>query len=344
MNAFLRGWVVLVALTMVACGNEGSIDGGDGGAGRGDGADDDSGSGGGDGGGNFCEVLNVAAARGIPNILILLDRSSSMSTNDRWGDATEAIKNVTANLEAGVAFGLMLYPGNNYCGPGNLEVAPATGTADSIANELDDSGPNGMTPTAVSLDAAGTALAGVEGDSYVLLVTDGGPNCNGDHPKPCTCTAAGQCGWGSGSDFCLDRDRSVERVGALATAGISTYVIGFDTSEWTAVLNDMAAAGDTERETYVPVSSGTELEETLAELAGNVVSCTFELETAPSDYRFVSVKLNGTAIPHTSETGNASGWELEGNQIKLLGASCELLKDTEDAALKIQVECEPVIL
>lgn len=269
-----------------------------------------------------------------------------MADGGRWTPARQAIKNVTANLDTGIAFGLMMYPSNNSCGTGGSDITPATGTAGAIETVLDDANSNGMTPTADALDAAGDALAPLSGQSYVLLVTDGGPNCNGSLPREsCTCTIADGCaGWGGDADFCLDSDRSIERVAALATAGVSTYVIGFDTSEWTAVLDGMAAAGDTERTTYVPVSSGTELENTLAELAGNVVSCSFTLDSTPSDYRYVRVKLNGVDVPHVSQTDGNSGWDLDGSRIDLVGATCDALKDAEDPELNIKVECEAVVL
>lgn len=297
---------------------------------------------------DICEVVNVMAERTIPNVLIVLDRSASMNDDNRWTQAVPAVNNVVANLDDTIAFGLMLFPlpGGDNCSTGSVVVSPATGTASAIATALSGTSPGGYTPSALSLDAARTALGGVTGDSYILFVTDGAPNCNaGLNKNTCTCTYGndGCDGPGLGATLCLDDDRTVASVAALATSVIPTYVIGFDATAWSGVLNDMAAAGGTERNTYISVSDGTALETQLADLAGQVVSCTYELETEPSDYRYVSVTLDNVAIPHTSQTNDDSGWSLTGQTIELLGATCAALQATENADLKIKVECEAVV-
>lgn len=297
---------------------------------------------------DICEVVDVMAERTIPNVLIVLDRSESMLDDNRWAQAVPAVNNVVTNLESTIAFGLMLFPlpGGENCSTGSVVVTPATGTATAIATALSGTSPGGYTPSALSLDAARTALDGVTGDSYILFVTDGAPNCNAALNKnTCTCTYGNDgCGGpGLGATLCLDDDRTVASVASLATSVIPTYVIGFDATAWSGVLNDMAAAGGTERNTYISVSDGTALEAQLAALAGQVVSCTYELESEPSDYHYVSVTLDDVTVPHTSETNDNSGWTLTGKTIELLGATCETLQATEDADLKITVECEAVV-
>ncbi|MEZ4256511.1 MAG: vWA domain-containing protein [Polyangiales bacterium] len=287
--------------------------------------------------------------RGIPNILVVLDRSGSMGDDNKWRDAVAAIKNVTSNLENGVAFGLLTYPSgggtqsDSQCGAGNMDVSPATGSAGQIANELDTSGgPGGRTPTAGALDLARATLGGIQGASYVLLVTDGAPNCTPDlNPDTCTSSTSGTRG---GATSCLDDARSVASVAALAEVNIPTYVIGFDTGDWGPVLDAMASAGGTGLDAYFPVNDGASLEGTLSQLAGNAISCSYTLDSTPADYRYVEITLDGAPLPHTSQTNDGSGWELNGNRIDLKGATCEGLKSRDDAELGISVQCELVLL
>jgi hypothetical protein len=116
--------------------------------------------------------------------------------------------------------------------------------------------PEGGTPTASSLRYLGT-LSDLQGDAredFVLLLTDGLPNCNDAHPTPspdpqCRCTLGTACN--DVSSFktlgCLDKDGSVAAVTALRAQNIRTIVIGFGaetaTGDGTEVLNAMAEAG-----------------------------------------------------------------------------------------------------
>lgn len=95
-------------------------------------------------------------------------------------------------------------------------------------------GPVGGTPTSLSLKFVGeqTDLQAEERDDFVLLLTDGLPNCNPDYytspdtKSPCTCTQA--CSSPAPGVLCLDKDVSVKAVTDLRTQRqIRTIVIGF---------------------------------------------------------------------------------------------------------------------
>ena len=80
---------------------------------------------------------------------------------------------------------------------------------------------------------------------YVVLLTDGLPNCNANQDgNACTCvTGEAQCD----PRNCLDRAATVAAIQALAAKGIRTLVIGFG-NDWNeptaaAVLSEMAIAG-----------------------------------------------------------------------------------------------------
>lgn len=349
-------WVVLLAaLSLVGCSN--SKDGSRGGLGPdgdrdgsvvGDGSLDGDGDGGGggrdgggrDGSGNECERIDVRSDRVPPNALIVLDRSLSMITGvNRWEPAVNAVNGFVSALESQVHFGLMTFASDNDCGAGTVRVQPALENASSIASTLASTTPNGATPTATTLQAARTALGSSDRPSYVILVTDGAPNCNSnrDGRATCQCTASGLCGNNSWK-YCLDDRRTVAAIEALAADGIPTFVIGYDTTEWEGVLNAMAAAGNTGR-SYIPVEDQATLQAALADIGGSVISCTYELEEAVTDPRYVRVTLDGVDLRYQT------GWELEGERtVRLIGNACDTIQDGEDHTLSIVVECDIVVV
>lgn len=125
--------------------------------------------------------------------------------------------------------------------------------------------PNGGTPTAASLDFVGSLAdltdANDDRDDFVLLLTDGLPNCRDAHPENvcncgATCSAArlsacactqDNCQGARCNIGCLDDDGSVQAVKRLSLAGVRTAVIGFgadvNQGDGPAVLNALAEAG-----------------------------------------------------------------------------------------------------
>ena len=73
------------------------------GSGSGDGDGDDWGSGDGDGSGSgdgdACQSVFVRPQRVAPHMLILFDRSQSMSTFNRWNPSVSAVKDLTGALD-----------------------------------------------------------------------------------------------------------------------------------------------------------------------------------------------------------------------------------------------------
>lgn len=153
----------------------------------------------------------------------------------------------------------------------NDDGTEATLTSQGIAinTRIQALSPQGGTPTGLSLrfvgDYAGLNDVNDQRDDFVLLLTDGLPNCNPQNPNNlcgcqpgncsapqvtacgCTnltggCTNAGHC-----TLSCLDQDNSVEAVRALRMKGIKTIVVGFGadlaSGAGPAVLNALAKEG-----------------------------------------------------------------------------------------------------
>src|SRR5437867_3152841 len=96
-----------------------------------------------------------------PNMLIVLDKSSSMIDNitpglTKWAAARAAVNGVVNANGAGIHFGLMLFPDPNQCGPGGIKVNVGPNTAASISSYLASPPPSSgnYTPMSQSLDAA----------------------------------------------------------------------------------------------------------------------------------------------------------------------------------------------
>lgn len=193
-----------------------------------------------------------------PDMLIVLDRTMSMHrqpngdpapqtdhTLSKWYLAIDALETVTAAYQERLRFGLELFPRdpgggqcvtlseriagttatNTQCEEGEVLVSPDVSTAAAIDAALDPEATRlcRSTPIGAGLQTALDALGGLQDPirhQYALLVTDGQDTCTTPDP--------------------------VERVQALATAGVRTFVVGFDASGTgvdPVMLNNAACAG-----------------------------------------------------------------------------------------------------
>ncbi len=308
-----------------------------------------------------CEAIEVQAARAAPEVLVLLDRSGSMygpPTTDRWTPAVSAILNLVDTHQGAVAFGLGLFGDRLSCGAGTIVVPPSGTSASRIQTALTGDPSlltGGGTPTSAMLTRARTFYALSEGERYVVLVTDGAPNCNAVQGErtSCFCTLDDCESVASPWLGCLDDLASVAAVEALAADGIPTWVIGYDTPAFSDTLDAMARAGATGSDAYIPVADQTTLSDALDGIAAELVSCSYTLSSAPGDPSYVRVVLDGTPIPHPTQLGTAAGDSgvsevgtfvlEEGNRVRLVGPACDALQDGGTHQLAITRECEPVI-
>ena len=294
-----------------------------------------------------CASLLIPALPNSPEVLIVLDRSGSMSGNndtrtDRWTPSASAIEKITAQLDQAVAFGLMLFPdpamGNNNCAAGVVNVPVALGSAKQIAQVINSSPPGraSATPTAASLQAALAALGPppvcadqcVITKRFVLLVTDGAPNCG----------AAG-----GGNMFATtqaDIDACDMNIDALKAADITTYVIGYQTTSdpmVAQIMDGFAMHGGTEKQ--LPVENEQSLIDTLTSIARSLVPCEYKLSMKVKDAKFVRVTIDG------KQYDLGSGWTLKDDmETIVLGGACDVLHDVQSHNLSITLECVPIVV
>lgn len=305
-----------------------------------------------------CEQIVVNATRGTPEFLIVLDKSGSMGGEnhpacppppdcnanpfdprcfiggfimgvDRWTPSVAALGSITGQLDAEMRFGLMMYPSDNECGAGDVQVPIGFGTSAMIGGVLDTTCPGGRTPTSAALSASQGVFdmrtSGPDespGVPFVLLVTDGSPNCV------------------DGGDAVTE---SVAAVQGLAAGGIRTYVIGYDTqgTDLGLVLDQLAAAGNTGDVAHRPVEDELSLLNEFQSIAASAVSCSYVLMEPVADGSYVRVTLDG----HQVNLDDADGWLLGDDMmsVSLQGGACNSLQDGGDHLLEVTVECEVVL-
>lgn len=165
---------------------------------------------------------------------------------------------------------------------------------------------------------------------YVLLLTDGLPNCNESNPNDfvtdaavCRCqSGTGDCSGALRRRGCLDADGTVAQVEALSNLGVKTIVVGFgaDTGQVDAreVLGRLATAGR-----FGPAfqaSNRAELEEVLRRILIEVtpVPCQYELPSQPISNGSVSLQVNGAPVAQGDST-----WRVSGRSLTLDPVFCE---------------------
>ena len=282
---------------------------------------------------------------GIPNVVLVVDRSFSMIQNStRWDGVTAAVRTVTSEFDDVIRFGMILFPSptsEDECGVGSIVVEPGMGVAEDVSAALATWDPLGGTPTAPSLELAGSLLTRdfPEGENYVLLATDGAPGCNPAFAgHGCECIPGAWCGednWGN----CLDRDRTIETMNGLRALGIDTYVLGVPGSDIVSdLLDDMAVIGGTDIEgRHFAVDDGPLLLETMRETAGSLAPCEYSISDGPDGALVIEVRVDGETVPNDVTNGWVS--DADGD-IVLSGASCDALRDGREHRLEAVFDCE----
>lgn len=313
-----------------------------------------------------CAQTSVVLTTAIPNVLLLVDRSGSMSEEfegglTRWVSLRTALIDPTTGLvpavQGSVNLGLALYtgPDNGRIGlestatepdPDYVEttvcpylvevpIAPNNGAAIQAAylpQEIRDRSA-GQTPTGESLEGALPALTSLDpmvypGRKVIVLATDGEPDlCE------------------NGNDEAGGRDRSVAAVAAAFAAGVTTFVISVGDEVGQDHLRELANLGqgfaaDDAMDRYYRADDAASLAQAFEDIVNGVRSCTFALDgMVTGDGHDGTVTVDGVAVTQN----DPNGWRLNGpSEVELLGTSCELVK-TGDHSIDVSFPCGVVI-
>lgn len=301
----------------------------------------------GPGTGGNCGQASVPIKATPPDVLIIQDKSGSMAeddngrnngtTNSKWAQVSKALKTVVMSNDTLVNWGLKFFSDDDQhpCDATGAPVVPiGTGNYGPISTAIDGTGPGGNTPTRDAVTTGAMYLAGVKdsNNKYILLATDGLPNC----PTGCATMS-------NPNDMCSRTDNSGEdqaatqAIGdALNMYGIKTFVIGVgDVSTAQNTLNNFAMAGGLPQTgagtAYYAATDATALENALNALVGAVFSCTVSLSSAPSGFTNVAVSATDTSTnkPVEIPPDPANGWSYDANKqnILLKGTACDKLKN-----------------
>lgn len=342
-----------------------------------------------------------------PNVMLAVDRSGSMGGQidaactgacaTRMSDLKQAVATFATLADDRVRLGLTTFPkdptasmsgAEASCQPATDVRVPLPGAAradDAQASQANRTAamqvnaavqalqPAGGTPTGATLAFLSTLPELKASDfrnDFVLLLTDGLPNCNANNPNDfvqsaaqCRCqTGGGDC---SSLDTrrrgCLDADATVAQVEVLNRAGVKTIVVGFgaDTNQADAreVLERLARAGGVARSCTMDAECGAgdrcaaglcgrfsfqasnraELEQVLTTVLTGLTpaTCTRPLPDRPVTREAVSLIVDGRAVARGPQT-----WELsaDNRQLELAREFCDA---NTGATLQLRVAGSP---
>ncbi len=310
--------------------------------------------------GENCPGILVDLANQTPTVMLLIDRSGSMRTDDfgsqnqnRWDAITEALvggSGVVRTEQANVVFGAALYDNSDGC-PTLQSVLPMLNNLTEIDN-LMDRGPGGSTPTGESIDAYVDTFDTSEGFPVLVLATDGAPDY----------CANPQANDPVGPDNMIDQaelekamQMSRDAIKRAYDMGIKSFVLGVagNSSNDDAVspqvfrdhLDELARIGDgqdqdTGSATAFSATNPQELAAAFSTIVGTVRSCTFDVDGMVDLARAAEgmVSLNGTPLTYQND------WQLTNQTtMELLGAACETFKSDASPTLEANFPCGTVV-
>ncbi|MFZ5890757.1 MAG: lectin-like protein [Myxococcota bacterium] len=312
-----------------------------------------------------CSGSSSTAAFKPVNMLIMFDKSGSMSTTlsgggTRWSATTGALKAFFSDAgSAGLGVALRFFPDDNptagcndsscdsnACSDPLVEVGKLTAAASPtdaqeklLLDAINATSPGGSTPTYVALDGAldwafESRAAKPDEIHVVVLVTDGQPTkCN--------------------TDWSQIRQLSTD---AYNNYGTRTYVIGIQGSNITD-LDLLANAGGTGKAFVATGSNATQMQQELTKalqsIAGQNVSCTFSLANSgsfdPNNVSVVYTAGSGTSqtlpkVPTAASCG--TGWYYDNNtnptKATLCPSTCSTVQADAGALVQVQAGCPGV--
>jgi hypothetical protein len=322
--------------------------------------------------GGSCGCEDVPLFTEPPNMYFVLDRSGSMQEDDKWDTIRLAVADVMRSIGPRANFGAAVFPGPSSvdeCATGVEAMSvrqgdPPTGTSQdgptvTALLAATNSAAGGGTPTSATLKFLLPGLTALKGKTFVVLATDGGPNCN--NAASCSiatcipniegaagCDATTNCCAAPNGDpsNCLDDTATIAAVNNLKAAGIPTYVIGVPGSgPYAGLLDQLATTGGTAQATgatkYYAIDSTDQAAflKTMKSVAAKVTAtCTFTLKGTP-DPSHVNVYFDEVVVPQNP----VNGWTIMGGTITLVGTACQQVLDGDVLDVRIIAGCPTVV-
>ena len=311
---------------------------------------------------DVCRPEPVEIDRRRAEVMFTIDRSASMRWSlegdpdpgpgvpSRWSMLREDLGETLYDVEHLIEVGAKFFPleiGPNDSGDperncsldSGIDLVPAPYNTDALLDIFDRTSPAGGTPTALGIDEARSYLVDNERtgvSQFIVLATDGGPNCNFSLSLPCTCTGDPLlCEPGTGGTYnCLDRARILDVITrTYEEQGIPVFVIGIEDpnrSDLADVLDEMAIAGGRPRSVtgerrFYSVRREGELRDALNSITGSIARCLFVVAPRHAFDPRLEVLLNGDVVAH--DTTQTDGWDWtdpEAGELTLFGSTCDM--------------------
>ena len=302
-----------------------------------------------------CGAVTQGAQMLPPDILIIQDKSGSMSnnaddqpcnggcgTNSKWSQVTTAIDQVVSMTDTTVNWGLKFFSDNGSCGAAAAPVVPVgTGSGAAIAAAIGRTTPAGNTPTRDAITNGATYLMGLTDSNpkYLLLATDGLPNC------PQGCNVAHPSNMCTMTDNPAEDMAAAQAVATALTAGFKTFVVGIGTTGADNTLNALANAGGMPQTgaatSFYQVTDTASLVTALGSILGRASSCVFDVGAAPNRMTRVNaidVYGDGALIQHDP----TNGWDYSNaahTQITLYGTTCNAVTTGNIKSVTVTFNC-----
>jgi hypothetical protein len=319
--------------------------------------------------GTQCDCLDVPLYVDPPTMYFVLDRSGSMKNPDKWNQVRVVVGKIMRGLGPRSNFGAMMFPNLTAGCSAGFEVMsvregdpPSSGVDGPTTTFLLTATrviPEGGTPTAATLAEARKKLTSVSGRRFIILATDGAPNCNStascnfDQCQPNienfqNCPRGGPfncCAPPDGfRENCNDGPATISEVAALKNLGIPVYVVGLPgAAPYATLLDQMAVAGGTANTNpsgpkYFAVNSASEAEilTALKKISAQITgSCVYDLKEPPANPGLVNVYMDDVVLPFEP----VNGWTIDGKTVTLVGAACDRVKNGDVLSVRIIAGC-----
>jgi len=293
-----------------------------------------------------CGIITSDTTRQPVDVLLVLDRSGSMdysiaddcyctsgaaiagsvctdTTNctTRWNSIKPAVT-TTLSTSKYVNWGLKFFstPNSSNCNVSKtMEVPVSETSAAAVQAQVDTATLSLGTPTAAAISAATAYLKTLTDPNkkFILLATDGEPNCGGNPANVNTIDVTGAT---TASKTAFD-------------AGFPVYVIGIGPS--VSNLTDLAKAGGTTD--FYPATSSQQLADALSAISKKVGSCSFRATQTPPDSGNIAVYVNKQQVAQDPNEGWTFGASPQ--DIVLKGSYCDKITAGEDTNVQILFGC-----
>jgi len=337
-----------------------------------------------------CGQTNVSIKPTPPDILIVQDKSLSMNEDPsgqmncrtanctKWQQVSTAIETVVSATDTNVNWGMIFFASDSMCGVNSTPIVPiGPMNGAKIMAAFAGNQPASQTPTASAMNAATAYMKTLTdpNQKFLLLATDGLPNCGMSGGTGGTTGAAGRGGTAGrggggaagtrggaagtfgggiigGGSTADDSPAAEAAVTAAKTAGFPTFVVGIATSAdamATDTLNTMAVNGGFPQAgaatQYYSISDTASLEAALNQILGKTLSCTIPLGSTPANLANVAVTAqDGTGKRIEIPKDDTNGWSFDASMtnIVLNGSACQDLQSVTLTQYQFIFACEGV--